>query len=250
MSRVYISPSTQDKNIGVNGYGTEENRMNLIADTVVQLLQYNHFEVYRNKPEMTLQEAVADSNRRNVEAHFAIHSNAANGQARGGEIYYKSTNGQKLASAVYKYLEPLTPTADRGVKKHDHLYELNNTDAVAALVEVAFHDNVDDAYFIMTHIQELAECIAHGICDYFGVEIKKPQPKVEVPSYPGLVKKGLVGENVKVVQAQLNALGFSCGKVDGKFGDKTLAAVKAFQKAKGLEVDGKVGPLTWAKLIG
>jgi N-acetylmuramoyl-L-alanine amidase len=212
MHGVYISPSTQEHNIGARNYGTEEKQMNLIGDTVVQLLQYNHFEVYRNKPTMTLQEAVSDSNSKNVDIHFAIHSNAGGGKARGGEVFYTSDRGQKLAAAVYKYLEPLTPTADRGVKKHEKLYELNKTEAVAALAEVAFHDNADDAYFIMTHIQELGEAIAHGICDYFGVEFKKPEqpkPEVTVKIYRVQVGAFSVKANAEKMAADLKAKGYN-----------------------------------------
>ena len=43
---------------------------------------------------------------------------------------------------------------------------------------------------------------------------------------------------------------FDCGNVDGDFGVKTKAAVMAFQKAKGLVVDGIVGTKTWSKLLG
>ncbi len=46
-----------------------------------------------------------------------------------------------------------------------------------------------------------------------------------------------------ILQRRLNALGSSL-VVDGLFGNKTLAAVKKFQTAKHLAVDGVVGPIT------
>ena len=52
------------------------------------------------------------------------------------------------------------------------------------------------------------------------------------------------GDDVKALQEQLTALGFACGKIDGIFGDKTKAAVIAFQTAVGVTVDGIVGPVT------
>jgi uncharacterized protein YcbK (DUF882 family) len=58
------------------------------------------------------------------------------------------------------------------------------------------------------------------------------------PNSRPTVKKGSTGETVKELQGLLNALGFACGEADGIFGKKTLSAVKAFQKAKGLTADG------------
>lgn len=58
------------------------------------------------------------------------------------------------------------------------------------------------------------------------------------------IKKGSSGKAVKVLQAILGGL-----TVDGDFGAKTLNAVIAFQKAKGLEADGIVGPKTWKALF-
>lgn len=66
-----------------------------------------------------------------------------------------------------------------------------------------------------------------------------------MPTY----KQGSKGEKVKEIQARLKALGHLAGKADGKFGPGTEKAVKAFQKAEGLGVDGKVGPNTWAALF-
>lgn len=56
------------------------------------------------------------------------------------------------------------------------------------------------------------------------------------------LKIGSRGEEVRKLQAKL------CCAVDGIFGPITEEAVKAFQKSKGLVVDGIVGPKTWAQL--
>jgi HK97 family phage prohead protease len=72
----------------------------------------------------------------------------------------------------------------------------------------------------------------------------RPTPSNEHP-----VGQGETGKRVSDLQARLNEMGASL-KVDGTFGPKTLAAVKAFQKAHGLKVDGLVGPKTTAALRG
>jgi peptidoglycan hydrolase-like protein with peptidoglycan-binding domain len=54
--------------------------------------------------------------------------------------------------------------------------------------------------------------------------------------------------SVKNVQAALNNAGYDCGTPDGRMGKKTRQAIKDFQKANGLEADGKVGKKTWAVL--
>lgn len=68
--------------------------------------------------------------------------------------------------------------------------------------------------------------------------------KEELP----ILRKGNKGNHVGYLQEKLNELGYNCGKVDKIFGSKTLEAVKAFQKAHNLVVDGVVGSKTWAKL--
>lgn len=63
-----------------------------------------------------------------------------------------------------------------------------------------------------------------------------------------LIKKGSEGSAVLQLQKMLNAKGYKLTE-DGDFGSKTEAAVKAYQKANGLEVDGEVGEKTWASLM-
>jgi peptidoglycan hydrolase-like protein with peptidoglycan-binding domain len=63
-----------------------------------------------------------------------------------------------------------------------------------------------------------------------------------------LVRRGDKAHPVPSLQYHLRARGHVV-TVDGDFGPKTEAAVRAFQKEKNLGVDGIVGPLTWAALV-
>ena len=62
-----------------------------------------------------------------------------------------------------------------------------------------------------------------------------------------LLKRKDSGDAVRLLQTRLNANGFKL-ETDGIFGKDTDAAVRAFQKAKGLAVDGRVGKQTWSAL--
>lgn len=64
-----------------------------------------------------------------------------------------------------------------------------------------------------------------------------------------LLKRGRRGALVTQLQRMLNEKGYSAGTADGVFGEKTEAAVKAFQRAQGLTADGIVGAKTWAALV-
>ena len=58
------------------------------------------------------------------------------------------------------------------------------------------------------------------------------------------MERGSSGAAVEALQARLAYLGFDPGPVDGDFGGVTDAAVRAFQRSKGLAVNGSVGPET------
>lgn len=65
------------------------------------------------------------------------------------------------------------------------------------------------------------------------------------------LSRGVVSPQVKTMQLLLIGKGFSCGidGADGDFGANTDAALRKFQKANGLTVDGICGANTWNKLI-
>ncbi len=69
-----------------------------------------------------------------------------------------------------------------------------------------------------------------------------------VDGIAGVNTKGMLESDIKNIQINLNTLGFHCGSVDGIIGEKTTAAIKAYQKDRGLVVDGIVGVNTSSSL--
>ena len=185
MVDVYISPSVQDWNIGYGNYGTEEERMNLIADVLEYELRRHGVTTARNAPSMTLAEVVRDSNAQQPRLHVALHSNASQGQARGAEVYTHRFGGigEQLANRVYEQLEEVAPTEGFGVKEGaltfggKGMYELRRTIAPAILAEVAFHDNPEDAQFIIDNIYELGNAVARGVLEQLGITYQEDTPE-------------------------------------------------------------------------
>lgn len=75
-------------------------------------------------------------------------------------------------------------------------------------------------------------------------------------SYPGSpLRTGSTGPNVVVLQVALNRISQNypaiskIPAVDGIFGSRTEAAVRAFQQIFGLSADGIVGPATWYEVV-
>lgn len=83
---------------------------------------------------------------------------------------------------------------------------------------------------------------------YTNDELRKAGVNVDTAKNIPTLRRGAEGDLVEELQAILNAkFGFALN-IDGDFGINTEAAVKAFQKSKGLTVDGIVGPKTRAAL--
>jgi hypothetical protein len=87
-----------------------------------------------------------------------------------------------------------------------------------------------------------------GIGIIGGIRPKYAPEKKELKALP-LLKKGDKGGAVVALQHLLMLRGVvTFYNIDGVFGDKTEAAVKEFQQARGIYPDGKVGAKTWPAL--
>jgi peptidoglycan hydrolase-like protein with peptidoglycan-binding domain len=135
------------------------------------------------------------------------------------------------------------PTLERGSEGPDV------KDLQEALIELDFKPGaVDGVFGIYTEsavkaFQGWASVLVDGIVGELTWE-KLDNANKNDPT----LRKGAKEIAVRGVQRRLIELGFDPGEIDGRFGDKTEAAVKELQKKYDLEVDGIVGPATWAVL--
>jgi N-acetylmuramoyl-L-alanine amidase len=176
---VYLSPSTQEFNQFVNG-GTEEEYMNLIADAMIPYLEASGINYVRNSPQMTAASSIAQSNQSNVDFHLGIHSNASGGvpgSNQGTEVYYypnssRSQNAAEIFANNFKLIYP-NPNKVRTVPTTS-LGEVRRTNAPAVLIEVAYHDNLDDANWIKNNIDAIAQNLVLSLTDYFDIPCNFP----------------------------------------------------------------------------
>lgn len=75
-------------------------------------------------------------------------------------------------------------------------------------------------------------------------------PGAPEPALPRILEQSMSGNDVRHAQDELQTLGYLHATPDGSFGNKTKGAVEDFQRAKGLSVDGKIGPHTQKALDG
>ena len=180
MPSVYLSPSTQEYNLYAGG-GNEEYYAKLIADAMIPYLRASGITFSRNNPGGTVSNSIADSNAGNYDFHLAIHSNAAPeklaGQLRGPDVYYyrDSSAGRRDAEIIANNLKLIYPIPSLvTVVPTTTLAELRRTRIPAVLVEVAYHDNIDDANWIRENVNAIGRNLALSTADILGVPFVEP----------------------------------------------------------------------------
>ncbi len=178
---VYLSPSTQQFN-QYDGGGNEEEYMNIVTDSIENYLNEYGICYKRNNPSMTVNEIVADSNSGDYILHLAIHSNASGegneGMARGTEVYYYplSNTGGMFAKIIENNFKEIYPDSTKVTTKTSLTFaELRRTKATSVLVEVAFHDNPEDANWIRNNTDKIGEALALSIKEYIDEFCKCPK---------------------------------------------------------------------------
>ena len=170
MPRIYLSPSTQDWNPYVDGSGSEEYWMNLLADTLEPYLYANTISFVRNTPEMTAASSIAQANSLGgFDFYLALHSNASGegqaGKNRGIIVFYypTSSDGKRAAELFAAQLRMVYPLpAKVTTQATTTLGEVRRPRYPANLIELGYHDNYDDARWIENNLDAAAQAIIPG----------------------------------------------------------------------------------------
>lgn len=173
MLNVYLSPSMQGHHQYATGTGSEEYYMNLIVDAMIPCLQTGGITCCRNNPGMTLQQVIARSNEQVRHFHLALHSNTAPenlaGAIQGPDVYYYSESpaARRAADIFSNHLKSIYPNPNLvAAIPNNTLAELRRTKAPAVLVELAYHDNIQDARWIADHIKPIARSLSAALAEF------------------------------------------------------------------------------------
>lgn len=203
--------------------------------------------------------------------YLGVHHNAAGKTFDGGGISAFVTINPTAESVAWRdelYAEAVKDTGLKGNRASPlverDLYELRYLNCPAVLMECGFMDSRIDCPIILTeeYADKIAKAFVAVIVRKAGVKdtpVEKPQesPTKRVTlvtiNLPVLMR-GSNSEAVRTLQMLLNALGYHDAEekplaVDGSFGPATLYALKSFQNAQGLDIDGYCGQKTWTALL-
>lgn len=180
MPIIYLSPSTQEANMYVNG-GSEEEWMNRLADAMVPYLNSCGIQYTRNTPDMTAASSIRASNAGTYDLHLALHSNAAApsnyGQVRGIIVFYYpgSVNGRRAAEIVADNLKTIYPLPNQvRAEATTSIGEVRQPRAPSVFIELGYHDNPDDATWVKNNLDRIAQNIVLSLTEYFGIPFLYP----------------------------------------------------------------------------
>jgi len=176
MPIIYLSPSTQEGNQYVTGSGSEEYWMNRLADAMIPYLNASGIRYVRNTPDMTAASSIRQANEGYYDFYLALHSNAAApsnyGNVRGIIAFYypRSTQGRRAAQIFANNLEEIYPRPDLvRTQSTTTLGEVRDPRFPSVLLEIGYHDNEEDTYWIEHNITEIARNLVLSLTDYFDI---------------------------------------------------------------------------------
>ena len=159
---------------------SESDHCNLYLDRLEPLLKACGFDVKRCARNEGVREMAAQSNAWGADLHLVNHTNAANGAARGSNIFIsgKWAETRQLAETLKKHREQVYPNGVT-IRTSNAWYEMNAVNAYCVYEELVFHDNESDAAWFHENMGLLAKAAAKALCEHYGYPF---QGQGEAPS--------------------------------------------------------------------
>lgn len=207
--KIYISPSSQPANTYAVGNTNEQEQCRKIAVALEKELDRCGFNSTAGLSG-TMYTRTKASNDFGADLHLPIHTNAFDGKVAGLRImvYKKGGEGEQIAREIMEMLAPITPGESDGISVQPGLYEIQNSHAICVYVEVGFHDNAEEAQWIIDHTDDIAEAIAKALCKHYGVKYVETKPE-EKTIYRVQLGAFHVKENAERKLQEVKAAGFT-----------------------------------------
>jgi len=231
MTKIYLSPSKQPRNLYFDGKTTEEYGMNKITDYIVEYLNDYVVDVIRGT--VAVSTRIIQANKMNLDYYLSLHSNGGGGL--GCETFYQvgwnhsadvRNKSKSFAGKLNFDFSEITTTngkdGDRGIKTkklldgRDYNGELRGVNCPANMIEVEFHDTVKGGTWLLNNYKNIGYKIGKIMVEMFSLKLKPIATSddyyyVQTGAYPTLAEAE--AEAKKVTTATQQVVGI-------KFGDK------------------------------
>lgn len=199
--KIALSPEDRSSNTYhpqalYQGHSTNEHeQMCRCADLLEKELLRCGFAV-KNMQYGSMYDRVADGNGWGADLYIALHTNGFDGTVAGTRVHcYPSDKSRKIGKLIQDRIAPLSPGKSEKLVESSGLYELKATKMAAVLPEFGFHDNREEAQWLVDSMDDIARETAMAVCDFFGVTY---MPEEEItPAVTFEVRQVVNGEVVR-----------------------------------------------------
>lgn len=231
--KIYLSPERRPNPHGPYwGYaGVYEHDVCCeIAEYCKEALIRCGFEVKIASPNDNMEKRVAEGVSWGANYYMPIHTNAATakpieGTAQGPTVLRYGNEGgvsDRACKMVYNQLMAIYPRkTKRGVYTQNAFYEIRMTPMLSVYPELAFHDNGEDAKWLVENKKEIAIALCKGVCQWFNVDyveenntttneptvLKSEYDKVVAESYAWKQKFNTLNSKFDKIKTKIEELG-------------------------------------------
>ncbi|MBQ7239822.1 MAG: chitobiase/beta-hexosaminidase C-terminal domain-containing protein [Bacilli bacterium] len=168
--RVYLASSNQVNNIGEEPFTNERKEMNLISDLIEKKLNENDFEVFRNDYLTSYSSYLNECKNKDIDLILSLESTSSINHNKTGLqtlVTNESANSFSLANKINNDLNNIKESKLLYTNNITGSYtrELDNIKSI--MISLGYHDNKNDAEWIVNNRELIANTIANSIIEYY-----------------------------------------------------------------------------------